>query len=381
MELLDRWKHCVVNLELGNDTDNSEKRGSGTAIFVYYKERFFLITARHVLIDCRIGSHKPEYDQLYTRLFRIPLLDELKDDQKLKLINKSLFYDENENLNSEYIPEGSPAKRKGEDIAAPNSIELSESTDPEDCAVTTSKDIDLAVISLRIRVSEYLPKIFPIPDLIFAEELVKLGYLPITIDEIGEEPSREGADIFTVGYPDCISQIKKRDEIINKYDNDFSTDITLPNFTFGKVSQLSAHLSYFWGDLRIHGGNSGGPVIENEKVVGVVTHDAVEFEENVGVNHVPFAKATKAKFIQKLLDEQMIKDDTFVDPKNLHTHFPEYFKSPATLQKELELAIRRKPKNARIVGRLEMKDYLTFPKISDVMHLKNRKFVDENSFS
>ncbi|MDD1701601.1 MAG: serine protease [Methanoregula sp.] len=367
----------MVNVEFGNYTENTENRKSGTAIFVFYKGRFFLITARHLLIDTTIGSDKPEYAQLYTILFRVPLLDELKDKQKLKIINKSIFYDENGVLNSEYIPDGSPAKRKGEDIAAPNSIELSESTDPKDCAVTTSKDIDLAVISLRIRLAEFISKIFPIPDLIFAEELVKLGYQPITVDEMGEEPSYEGTDIFTVGYPAYVSQIERRDEIINKYEKDFSTDITLPCFTFGKVSLLSQHISYFWGDLRVYSGNSGCPVIENEKLVGIVTHDAV-IEETVGVNHVPFAKATKAKFIRNLLDEQMIKDDAFVDPNNLHTCYPEYFKSPDALQKELELAIRNKPKNARITGKLEMKDYLTFEKISDVMYPKKRKFVDEN---
>jgi hypothetical protein len=78
--------------------------------------------------------------------------------------------------------------------------------------------VDLAVISLRIRVSEYLLNLLPKPEPIFAEELVKLGYQPITIDEIGEEPSREGAEIFTVGYPAHVSQIKQREEIVNKYE-------------------------------------------------------------------------------------------------------------------------------------------------------------------
>jgi hypothetical protein len=90
----------------------------------------------------------------------------------------------------------------------------------------------------------------------------------------------------------------------------------------------------------------------------------------------PHTKATKAKFVQQLLDTQIVKDDKFVDPKNLHKHFPEHFKSPETTQKELESAIRNKPKNARIFGKLEMRDYLTFPKISDVCTLKKRKLID-----
>jgi hypothetical protein len=374
MKSLDRWKHCVVNVEFGNIIDNTENRKSGTAIFVYYKERFFLITARHLLIDTKVGSDKPELDQIYYRLFRVPLLDELKDEEKLKIIKKSIFCDENGDLCYEYIFNENLAKREGEYIAAPNSIEVSESANIKDCPVTTSKDIDLAVISLRIRVSEFIHKIFPIPDPIFAEELVKLGYQPITVDDIGEEPSHEGAEIFTVGYPAHVSQIEKRDEIINRYENYFSTDITLPCFTFGRVSLLSQYISYFWGDLRIYSGNSGCPVFENEKLVGIVTHDAV-IDEDIGVNHVPFAKATKAKYIQKLLDDQIIKDDAFVDPKNLHERFPEYFKSPEKLQKELEEAVKHRPQNARIISRLEMKDYLTFPKISDIEQQKKSKFV------
>lgn len=374
MTSLERWKHCVVNIELGNCVSDTENRQSGTAIFVIYKNRFFLITAAHLLIDKKIGSEKPLYDQLYTVLLRVPLLDELNDEQKVNVITKSLFYNENGDLYSEYIPEGSPSQRQGENIPAPNSIVLSELTDPEYCAVSISKDIDLAVISLRIREREFLLSVLPHADPIFVEELLQLGYQPISIDEIQEEPSQEGADIFTVGYPAHVSQIDKRDEIINKFEKDFSTDISLPCFTFGKVSLLSQHLPYFWGDLRVYCGNSGCPVIEKEKLVGIVTHDAV-IEETVGVNHVPFAKATKAKFIRKLLDEQMSKDDAFVDPKNLHMHFPKHFKSPEKIQKEREEAIKHRPIHAKIIFRPQMKDYLAIQKISDGKIIVRREII------
>ena len=362
MTSLEQWKHSVVNVELGNCVNDTENRQSGTAIFVTYQNRFFLITAAHLLIDKKIGSEKPLFDQLYNVLLRVPLLDELKDEQKMKVITKSLFYDENGNLYSEYISD--PAQRKGEEIPAPNSIELTELTDPEFCAVSIAKDIDLAVISLRIRVREFLLRILSVPVPIFVEELLQLGYHPISINEIQDEPSQEGADIFTVGYPAHVSQIDKRDEIINKFEKDFSTDISLPCFTFGKVSLLSQHIPYFWGDLRIYSGNSGCPVIEDEKLVGIVTHDAV-IDETIGVNHVPFAKATKARFIRKLLDEQMSKDDAFVGLKNLHVHFPDCFKSPEEIQKEREEAIKHKPTNSKILFHPQMKDYLAIQKISD----------------
>lgn len=358
MRSLGRWKRCVVNVEFGQFNSEAQHRQSGTAIFVKYKEKFFLITAAHLIIDTNIGSNKPIYHQLYKEMFRVPQLTEFEDENKRKIMTKNLYFNEEGQIYIQKTRNGIPFQHEGKDIVSPKFIELSESSESEDSAVTISQENDLAVISLRGRLTEGILKVL-MNEPIFVEELLLLDYLPITIDEIGTEPSREGADIFTVGYPAHISQVEKRDDIIGNYEKFFSVDITQPCFTFGKVSMLTPNLSYFWGDLRVYIGNSGCPVIEDEKLVGIVTHDAV-IENNTKLNNVPFAKATKAKYIFNLLDEQLKKDAAFLDPATLHIRFPNIFASPeekAKIEKMLEV-MKKRTENIANQNEISKKKYL-----------------------
>lgn len=326
MSSLDRWKHCVVNVEFGQFDTEIENRRSGTAIFIHYKEKFFLVTAAHLIIDPGIRSDEPLYHRIFKQMFRVPLLSELNDENKRKIITKNIYFNDKGDPYLQKTRDNRPYEHEGKDIAAPKFIPLSESYEPEDSAVTILEDLDLAVISLRMRLNEMFLRTF-LNDPLFVEELLLLEYQPLSFNEIKDEPSQEGSDIFTVGYPSHVSQVGKRDEIIGKFEKMFSNDISLPCFTFGKVSMVSSDLSYFWGDLRVYLGNSGCPVIEGNKLVGIVTHDAV-IEEKDKLNNVPFAKATKAKFLSSLLDSQIKKDEIFANPETLHIRFPNMFASP-----------------------------------------------------
>jgi CBS domain-containing protein len=255
-------------------------------------------------------------------MMRVPLFDELNDEWKKKVMTKNIRVEDGRLYWQRQYP-GLPYTKKGEDVAAPKFIELSESTNPKDSAVTISVDNDLAVISLRMRLSELSGRIF-MNESIFVEELLMLGYYPVTIDEIAQGPSYEGADIFTVGYPSGVSQVMTREEIKGKFEEYFSIDVTLPCFTFGKISMANESLPYFWADLRIYVGNSGCPVVENNKIVGIVTHGAVIEGDNEWFK-IPFAKATKTKLLPDLLEEQLRKDEVFTDPETLPIRFPGRF--------------------------------------------------------
>jgi hypothetical protein len=326
MKSLERWKHCVVNVEFGQFKCDPNYRKAGTAIFLRYKDKFFLATAAHLLIDKKIGSDKPILRQIFQLMLRVPTLMEMRDEKKRAIITKNFYYNEKGELIQQKTPNGIPYTHDGENIVAPKFIQVSESVDERYAAVTISIENDIAVISLRGRIGEIFTSTFW-SEPIFVGELLLLGYQPILIEELGQEPTQDGAEIFTVGYPSHISQVEKREEIIGKYENFFSTDITIPCFTFGKVSMTSSDLPYFWGDLRVYIGNSGCPVIEDDKIVGIVTHDAV-IEENNRINNVPFAKATKVKFLPAMLDEQIQKDMRFVNPVTLHELFPGVFAAP-----------------------------------------------------
>jgi len=323
--LIDRWKKCVVNVEFGQPDSDPKDRKAGTAIFIVFRGKFFLVTAAHLVIDKRIASNKSTNSRIFRQMIRVPSLSELKDEEKRKIIDKNIF-EENGKLMQQRAPPGIPFQHKGENIAIPKYIELSESIDPSDSAITIDEENDIAIISLRGRLGEMHKKMFW-NEPILVEELLLLGYQPLSEDEIGQEPSQEGSDIFTVGYPSHISQIGTRENISGKYERFISTDITVPCFTFGKISMINPELPFFWGDLRVYFGNSGCPVVENDIMVGIVTHDAV-IEENERINNVPFAKATKTKFLFPLIKEQILKDERFVDPSTLHIRFPKIFASP-----------------------------------------------------
>jgi hypothetical protein len=172
----------------------------------------------------------------------------------------------------------------------------------------SAPEIDLAIISLDSS-TIYSP---------FANNLISSGYNPITLDDIGEEPSMEGTDVFSVGYPASIAVLGQLPlHPISKIWR--SPYISLPIIAFGKVSMKHNLLPYFWCDISIYPGNSGGPIIENEKIVGIVSQQpqipsdiyhgqTQEKTPFIAMTRIPFGKIIKAKFIKAILEEQIQKD-------------------------------------------------------------------------
>lgn len=263
-----------------------DMRYHGTAIFFLHNKRRYLLTARHVLFDKHSSArefeeHTREFkeksgenyeyfckkaaNQIFRIIFRVPSLDEalLGVD-----VNSQEFL---MNLN-----------------AGPMDMQPYTFSSPE---------FDLAIISLDSRDSG------------FADGLIKLGYSPISSDLISDTPSSEGVEVFTVGYPSATSllaQIPQTRAIAN-----WSAGyLSLPVFSWGKVSMMSPYLPFYWCDMSIYPGNSGGPVVENGKLVGIVSAQASVPVEGVPQSRarIPFGKIIKAGFIKGLIEEQESKD-------------------------------------------------------------------------
>jgi S1-C subfamily serine protease len=161
----------------------------------------------------------------------------------------------------------------------------------------SSPDLDLALVSLDQR------------DERFAEELISLGYSPIPSELIEDGPSSEGAEVFTVGFPSAtalLGQISQHPASAHWS----SSHLSLPVFSWGKVSMLHAQLPFYWCDMSIYPGNSGGPVIENGKLVGVVSAQAtLPIDDAPQVRtRIPFGKIIKTCFVKQLLETQEAKD-------------------------------------------------------------------------
>jgi hypothetical protein len=328
-QILQHWKKAVIQLEgatdsksiddqkslmhklqdgkmSGNEYIEEISKGSrdirfrGTAIYLENEGRSYLITARHVLFDeisairkfaeeqkqihtwpinMRSDMLKRAYedaqDEIFHIIFRVPTVDEMLQKKSFKL---------NEDL-------------------------MNLGAGPKDTHhyTFTSPDIDLAIISLNEEYSN------------FAKELKSMGYEPIHLNDISNEPSSEGIDVFIVGFP----SFSTFDLDLNPAIKNWSSGGTcIPNYAFGKVSMLHQNLSFFWSDISVYPGFSGSPVIENDKLVGVVSGQyRIPIEriiKTVGgertepdtslLMRIPFGQIIKAKFLKPLLEEQIKKD-------------------------------------------------------------------------
>jgi hypothetical protein len=253
-------------------------RVQGTAIFLQDDNKRYLVTARHVLYDAKAGvggvtgPGARSIDPIYYMVYRVPSLE---DYQKYGEKVGKIFMMNLETMSESYS--------------------------------FSSKEIDLAIISLD---SPLVKKIFH-----FDENLTYLGHVPITLADIADEPSGEASPVFIVGYPSSTSSISK---IVS--DPWRSNTISLPTFSFGRVAMLNKLLPYFKCDISAYPGDSGGPVIENGKLVGIVSQQPLIHTDIIDITNgnysqtekaltrIPFSIATKAKYIKELLEVQKKKD-------------------------------------------------------------------------
>lgn len=252
-------------------------RYHGTAIFVENDSNYYLITARHVLFD----SLKAGY---YIR-------------SELAKLDKSWRYEESKKRIIDYglnkifsivyfVPTLREAKKNIKLYDLPFLMNLG--VGPSDIGYYTFSaiDLDIAVISLRDHFRE------------FADNLLTLGYEPLPFSVFRDEPTSIGTEVFTMGFPNINSLLKNLPA--NPW---YASTLMMQSYAFGKISQLDSNLPYFKADLSVYPGNSGGPIIENDQIVGIVNAQPL-----LGSQHIPFAICIKAKFIKEIFNQQIKKD-------------------------------------------------------------------------
>lgn len=246
---------------------NKDSRYQGTAIFFEKDNNRYLLTARHVV-------YNDEKDYIFNPIFRVPSLDEL-------------FSDNVHNFT--------------------NLMNLSAGSTQQAAYSISESELDLAIISLRGIYSK------------FGDELIESGYIPLTINDISSEVPNEGSDIFSIGFPINMSTVEKQN-LPQALKNWESEHCSLPVSSFGKVSMIHEKLDYFLCDISIYPGNSGGPIVENNKLVGIVTAQSFINEEIsaneqllsvIGKQKMPFIKIVRAKHIFELLNIQIKKDKAY----------------------------------------------------------------------
>ena len=321
--MYEQWKKAVVNLECATDSEHmydasrrmdelrskfmkgelsedevrrqlssktrNDIRTRGTALFISHNDKKYLLTARHVVFD-EYSAHK-EIEEEKRRIAENPQMNSsitnaLAMERALRSIFKTIFRVPSLD---EVISRKNGVRRFLRHLSAGASGGAPYTFSPP--------ELDLAIISLNQNETG------------FANELIELGYKPISTDLFSEGPTSEGAEVFTVGFPGGTSVVEGLTQ--TGMESEWASHVcSLPVFTWGKVAMSHANLFFYWCDMSIYPGNSGGPVIENGKLVGVVSAQAViplDEEYNLRMR-IPFGKVIKAKYIKQLIDEQEIKD-------------------------------------------------------------------------
>jgi hypothetical protein len=191
---------------------------SGTAIYVTDQGKKYLVTAKHVIYDPQESSSTAP------RLYRdISIRTPYEYFLNRKVNDASILSTGYGSVNPFYL---------SDDIT------------------------DIGIISLQAVSTNPLIK-----------TLEEDGYTPISLADIDRSQDiGAGENIAAIGYPD-ISRVG----VFQKKNDYQSNVVVLPVSTFGNIAMAHTQLSYFIGDITVYPGNSGGPVIKEDKMVGIVS--------------------------------------------------------------------------------------------------------------
>jgi hypothetical protein len=299
-ELRERLKKGEITrqqLAEGESTGVRDVRSWGTAIFLEDNSRRYLVTARHVLYD---EAAAEDWIRKQTRR-----LEDSPSRFKEKAIAREIAWAKRSIVGIIFQVPSHDSFLKGDMQKSPeNLMNLGAGVVHP---YTFADEVDLAIISLDQR------------DSAFAAMLFSRGYRPIRLSDIAEQPSSEGASVFSVGYPGPMSTLGEIKNLHPALKPWASSRYSLPTFVFGRVAMLHNSLPDFRCDFTNYQGNSGGPVVEKNRMVGVVWGQpfyevsvlqgsmgkTTDFFSKIGV---PFAIAVKAAYVKELLKKQIEKD-------------------------------------------------------------------------
>ena len=287
------WEKSVIHLEgaqniekvqerIHHSFDNAEASVWGTAVFIKHRRRQYLITTRHVIYDRDLARQirlrrqndrseglsndiRSNEDQLveeeaqaaiYPILFKMPSIQEMKG------------------KNEQAVPAFLMGLGKGNLSTRPYTY-----TD------------HLAIISLNRHFQ-------------FSENLIQAGYKPLPSVQIGTAPPVINTEIFTVGYP-ALSDLSGRLALDMKEDNWTETLASVPTYSYGYINHLTEDSPLFTCQFGMDIANSGGPVIEDNLLVGILIQPSLNESNDV------IWQSVKASEIWQLIKIQSEKDSLF----------------------------------------------------------------------
>jgi len=240
-------KNEIKSRKLNLDSLQREKRKSidnrpkytGTAIFLKYNDKLFLITARHVIADTT------GWDSSYV----FPFINLIENPTTDSNIISGKTYD---STGSIWI--------RGDNVENISLNNMSTGLTEERPYLLSSVDDDIAVICLN----------YAYDGESFAKTLYKRGYLPIGISDIDTVCNLEnGQQISIIGFPQ-ESIWRRKETSLHKWIWE-SNLMTLPFISNGDIMNFKKTSHFFEGGIFTYKGDSGGPIISNNKLIGIVS--------------------------------------------------------------------------------------------------------------
>lgn len=252
-----RFKKSTDTIDLLRRLISEKETSSGTAVYIKYNNREYLVSAKHVLADKTISNYLSQNISIRTPLD---------------------FY-LNGHINNFIV----------------------NNTNKLNYAISDS--VDLCIISLQGAEADGIRNLLKVD-----------GYAPILINEKDLSYSfKTTDDIIAIGYPE-IASVQK----LKRWNKLQTGDIVVPVTTFGKVSMFHKSIPFFFGDITVYPGNSGGPIICNNKLIGIVSAQAIipnsyidssgaEFNTNI-YSRGSLAIIARSSYLIPLLKQLQLKE-------------------------------------------------------------------------
>jgi len=279
-----------------NSIENNRARGYGTAIFAKYHGRHFLISARHVLWNEASGDSMAicpdivlveNFDALPNDTSGTIIVDRMIDSAhpvKGKIgvtpLNGSVRV-----LNFSFVS----------DTAEIRSLSSLRNTDKVKDYFFSSSHDDIGIIDLDT--VEFGNR--------FLQTLAKRGYVPIEISDVDTICRFRRLDpILCMGFPaETEYDITRQSWFRSTFEADLKS---ISMTTEGFIVDNPPESNYFEAAIFTYHGFSGGPVIRNNKLIGVVqgaTYHIVRNPPPLGYSVLMHSQFIKASFIYQMLKE------------------------------------------------------------------------------
>jgi len=223
--------------------DHTTASYSGTAVYVQYYNRRYLVTALHNLLDEVLVDQK----MFETRTGKVKWEPQLAIYPRISIRTPYQYY----------IDSGGAFNN----VAAYWNNFVKGPT-PYYFIIDSTGD-GIGIISLQARDYRWLD-----------DRLKRNGYEPLSLDDI--TPDKKDKDIrsldtvYTIGYPETIS-VAARGNWSWPIPPNQSTEIVIPFTVEGQIAMYHPRIQHFYVNITAYPGNSGGPIIKNGKLIGLIS--------------------------------------------------------------------------------------------------------------